>query len=59
MVQEFSIGDKVRIVGEDGIHTIKEIPVTRTPLGWFSVVRFEDGGCAMVDSSGFTNMIKL
>ena len=41
MIQNFEIGDKVRIDGEDGIHTIKEIAVTRRPIGWHSIVLME------------------
>lgn len=59
MIQNFEIGDKVRIDGEDGIHTIKEIAVTRRPIGWHSIVLMEDGKVGLVDSSGFTNLLKV
>ena len=61
MEQVFEIGDKVRLRDGDGrVHVISEIPVTRTACGWFAIVRFEDNSAVgMVDSSGFTDMIKV
>ena len=59
MVQIFEIGDKVLSSVDNKIHIIKEIPVTKTPIGWHAVIRFEDGGCGLVDSSGFTDLIKI
>ena len=59
MIQEFEIGDKVRIKGEERAHTIKEIAVTRLPIGWHAIVRFEDNFIGIVDSSGFTDMEKV
>ena len=58
MIQNFEIGDKVRIVGEEGIHVIKEIAVTRLPIGWHAIVNMEDGKFGLVDSSGFTDLVK-
>ena len=63
MIQELNIGDKVRITDwpwDTRPRTIKEIRKTTTPLGWFCVVEFEETGVGsgIVDSSGFTNMIK-
>lgn len=59
MVQTFEIGDRVLSSIDNQIHVIKEIPVTKTPLGWHAIVRFVDGGCGMVDSSGFTDLKKI
>ena len=59
MIQEFNIGDKVRKEGETEVHVIKEIAVTRRHIGWHAIVRFEDGGCGLVDSCGFTDLIKI
>lgn len=59
MIQNFEIGDKVKVVGEDGIHVIKEIAARKLPIGWHAIVRFEDGGCGLVDSSGFTDLVKV
>lgn len=59
MIQNFEIGDKVRIKGENAVHVIKEIAVTRLPIGWHAIVRFEDGFIGIVDSSGFTDMEKV
>ena len=58
MIQNFEIGDRVRIQGEDGVHVIKEIAVTRLPLGWHAIVRMEDNKFGLVDSSGFTDLTK-
>ena len=56
----FNVGDKVRLADGDGReHIIKELPVTLTARGWFCIARFEDGGAGIVDSSGFTDMIKI
>ena len=49
----------MKVVGEEGVHIIKEIAATRLPLGWHAIVRFEDGGFGLVDSSGFTDLIKV
>lgn len=57
MYQELNIGDKVTRDGE--IHTIKEIEVHQRPIGWHAIVKFEDGGCGLVDSCGYTDLIKL
>ena len=59
MIQQFEIGDKVRIDGEQGVHVIKDIAVTRRPIGWHAIVRMEDGLVGMVDSSGFTDLKKV
>lgn len=63
MEKVFSIGDKVRLMDwpDETPRTIKEIRRTVTPHGWFAIVDFEEKGvgAGMVDSSGFTNMIKL
>lgn len=59
MIQNFEIGDKVRIEGEQGVHIIKDIAVTKRPIGWHAIVHMEDGLIGMVDSSGFTDLIKI
>ena len=59
MIQNFEIGDFVKIIDDERVHTIKEIAVTRRPIGWHAIVRFEDGGCGLVDSSGFTDLVKV
>ena len=63
MIQEFNIGDKVTLTDwpDNNTRTIKEIRKTVTPHGWFCIVDFvENGvGTGIVDSSGFTNMIKV
>jgi hypothetical protein len=59
MVQNFEIGDKVKIYGDDRIHTIKEIAVTKLPIGWHAIVKMEDCCIGIVDSSGFTDMTKI
>lgn len=57
MIQEFNIGDKVSRDGQ--IHTIQEIEVHQRPIGWHAIVRFADGGCGLVDSSGYTDLLKV
>lgn len=59
MIQDFEIGDSVRIKGEKGTHTIAEILVTRLPLGWHAIVLMSDGKFGIVDSSGFTDLEKV
>ena len=59
MIQQFEIGDKVRILGEDGPHVIKEIRTTMLPLGWHAIVVMEDGKVGLIDSSGFTDLTKI
>ena len=59
MIQNFEIGDKVRIQGEEGVHTIKEIRATKLPIGWHAIVSMEDGKFGLVDSSGFTDLEKV
>lgn len=59
MIQNFEIGDSVRIDGEDGIHTIKEIRASKTPLGWHAIIKMTDGKIGLVDSSGFTDLEKV
>lgn len=59
MMQDFRIGDKVRIDGEDGVHVIKEIQAHERPIGWHAIVVMEDGKIALVDSSGFTDMERV
>ena len=59
MIQNFEIGDKVKVVGEEKTHVIKEIECHTRPIGWHAIVRFTDGGCGIVDSSGFTDLIKI
>lgn len=63
MGQTFEIGDKVKLVDwPDNIaRTIVEIRKTLTPYGWFAIVDFEEKGVGVgvVDSSGFTNMVKV
>ena len=64
MIQEFKIGDRVRLADwplDDTPRTIREIRKTITPHGWFCIVDFEEKGVGtgIVDSSGFTNMIKI
>lgn len=59
MVQTFEIGDRVLSSLDDEIHVIKEIEGHKRIHGWHAIVRFEDGGCGMVDSSGFTDLVKV
>ena len=63
MIQNFEIGDKVTLTDwpDKTPRTIKEIRQTVTPHGWFCIVDFEEkgAGTGIVDSSGFTNMIKV
>ena len=64
MIQEFNIGDKVTLADwpwDKTPRTIREIRKTTTPHGWFCIVEFEEKGMGsgIVDSSGFTNMIKV
>lgn len=59
MVQNFDIGDQVRIDGEDGVHVIKEIAVKRLPIGWHAIVVMEDGKIGLVDSSGYTDLERV
>ena len=58
MIQDFTIGDKVRIEGEDGTHIIKDIELHRLPIGWHAIVVMEDGKIGLVDSSGYTDLVK-
>ena len=59
MIQNFEIGDRVRIDGMDGVHTIREIRASKTPIGWHAIVVMEDGKIGLVDSSGYTDLEKV
>lgn len=59
MVQNFEIGDCVRIDGEDGVHVIKEIQAHERPIGWHAIVVMEDGKIGLVDSSGYTDLERV